>query len=51
LADPRESPVSVPKGKANGNYKTGRFTYEAIEQHHQLKAWIRMMGQFAEDVK
>ena len=34
----------APRGKANGNYKTGRFTCEAIEQRGQLAAWIRAMS-------
>jgi hypothetical protein len=40
----------APKGERNGNYKTGRFTCEAIAQRRQLNAWIRMMGQLAEEV-
>jgi hypothetical protein len=40
----------APRGKANGNYKTGRFTCEAIEMRRQLAGWIRAMGQLARDV-
>jgi hypothetical protein len=40
----------APKGKANGNYKTGRFTCEAIERRRQLAAWIRQMAQLVRDV-
>jgi hypothetical protein len=44
------SSPGAPKGKANGNYKTGRFTCEAIERRRQLNAWIRMMQKVAEEV-
>jgi hypothetical protein len=44
------SSPGAPKGKTNGNYKTGRFTCEAIEQRRQLNAWIRMLGQMAEQI-
>ncbi len=40
----------APKGEANGNYRHGRFTCEAIEQRRQLSAWIRMMAQAAQEV-
>jgi hypothetical protein len=40
----------APKGKANGNYKNGRFTCEAVEARRQLAAWIREMNQLARDV-
>jgi hypothetical protein len=44
------SSPGAPKGKANGNYRHGRFTCEAIEARRQLAAWIRMMGRLAEEV-
>jgi hypothetical protein len=40
----------APKGPANGNYRTGRFTCEAIEKRRQLAAWIRAMGQLAREI-
>lgn len=36
--------AGAPKGKANGNPRTGRYTWEAIEQRRQFNAWVRMMG-------
>jgi hypothetical protein len=44
------SSPGASRGKANGNYRHGRFTCEAIERRRQLVAWIRMMGQLAEEV-
>jgi hypothetical protein len=44
------SSPGAPKGKANGNYKTGQYTCDAIEQRRQLNAWIRMMGEVAHEV-
>ncbi len=41
----------APKGRANGNYKTGRFTCEAIEQRRQLNTWIRTMAEIAQEVQ
>ena len=41
----------APRGEANGNYRHGRFTYEAIEMRRQLATWIREMNQLADDVK
>ena len=32
----------APKGRANGNYKTGRYTCEAIESRGQLKPWANV---------
>jgi hypothetical protein len=40
----------APRGKANGNYKHGRFTAEAIEQRRRLNALIRMLKEAAEQV-
>ena len=39
----------APKGKANGNYKTGQYTCEAITQRRHLNAWIRTMGEIAQE--
>jgi hypothetical protein len=36
---------------ANGNYKTGRYTCEAIAQRRQLNAWIRIMAEVAQEVE
>jgi hypothetical protein len=44
------SSLGAPRGEANGNYRTGRYTCEAIEERRQLAAWIRAMGQLARDV-
>ena len=44
------SSPGAPNGKANGNYKTGRFTCEAIEERRQLNDWVRMLGEFAQEV-
>ncbi len=44
------SSPGAPKGKANGNYKTGRYTCEAIAQRRQLNAWIRMITEVAQEV-
>ena len=35
----------APRGKANGNYKHGRFTAEAIASRRGLNALIRMLKQ------
>jgi hypothetical protein len=40
----------APKGKANGNYKHGRFTAEAIESRRRLNALIRELQRAAEQV-
>jgi hypothetical protein len=39
-----------PGSLANGNYRHGRFTCEAIEMRRQLAAWIREMNQLAKGV-
>jgi hypothetical protein len=41
----------APKGKANGNYRNGRFTCEAIAERRQLSAWIREMAQVARSIE
>jgi hypothetical protein len=40
----------APKGQANGMYRHGRYTNEAIEERRELAAWIRTMRQGAEGV-
>ncbi len=45
------SSPGAPKGKANGNYKHGRFTCEAIAQRRQLNALIRQMAQFTQELE
>ena len=44
------SSPGAPTGKANGNYKTGRYTCEAIESRRRLNAWIRTMAEIAQEV-
>jgi hypothetical protein len=41
----------APKGKANGNYRTGHFTCEAIAERRQLSVWIRAMAQLTQEVE
>ena len=40
----------APKGEANGNYRHGRFTREAIERRRNLNALIRMLSNAAEEI-
>ena len=40
----------APKGKANGSYKHGRFTSEAVESRRMLNALIRELRRAAEQV-
>lgn len=40
----------APKGKRNGNYRSGRFTNEAIEGRRTLNVLIKMLGRAAEQV-
>jgi hypothetical protein len=44
------SSPGAPRGPANGNYKTGRFTCEAIQERRQLNAWIRTLAEAAQEV-
>jgi hypothetical protein len=37
----------APKGKANGNYKTGRFTAEVVK----ASRYVRALAQLARNVK
>ena len=45
----RQAP-GAPMGKANGNYRHGRFTSDAIERRRSLNALIRMLGKAAQEV-
>jgi hypothetical protein len=40
----------APRGKANGSYKHGRFTAEAIESRRGLNALIRMLKEAADQL-
>jgi hypothetical protein len=40
----------APRGEANGNYRHGRFTGEALRERRQLDAWIRMATEAAQKV-
>lgn len=40
----------APKGEANGNYRHGRFTCEAIKARRLMAVWIREMKQITADV-
>jgi hypothetical protein len=44
------SSPGAPKGKANGMFKHGRYTNEAIAQRRELNAWIRVMRWSAEEI-
>ena len=41
----------APKGEANGNYRHGCFSNEAIELRRELNEWARLMKKFAEEVE
>ena len=45
------SSPGAPRGPANGNYRNGRFTCEAVAERRQLAAWIRAMAQLAQEVE
>jgi hypothetical protein len=38
----------APKGKANGNYRTGRFTGEVIQASRYVQALRRLVQQIEE---
>jgi len=40
----------APRGKANGNYKHGRFTLKTIESRRTLNALIKRLKEAAEQV-
>ena len=37
------------EGKANGNYRHGRFTHEAMERRRELNALISLLRRTAEE--
>ncbi len=37
----------APRGKANGNYRHGHFTHEALQQRRMLNGLIRLLRQTA----
>ena len=40
----------APKGPANGMYRHGRYTNEALAERRELSAWIRTMRQASEGI-
>ncbi|WP_330218338.1 HGGxSTG domain-containing protein [Methylobacterium sp. WSM2598] len=40
----------APKGEANGVYRHGRYTNEAVAQRRELTAWVRAMRRVARDI-
>ena len=44
------SSPGAPRGKANGNYRHGDFTNEALEQRRVLNELIRLLRQTAGEV-
>lgn len=44
------SSPGAPKDKANGMFKHGRYSNEALAERRELSAWIRMVRQIAEGV-
>ena len=38
----------APKGKRNGNYRHGRYTYEVLAQRRALRAWIKTARELAQ---
>jgi hypothetical protein len=45
------SSPGAPKGKANGNYRHGRFTNEAVARRRELHALIRLMQTTARETE
>ncbi len=43
--------TGAPKGEANGNYRSGHFTNEAIQRRRELNALIRHMTETAGEVE
>ena len=37
-------------GEANGMYRHGRYTNDAMARRHELNAWIRAMRDMAEEI-
>ena len=42
--------TGAPKGEANGMYRHGRYTNEALAERRELSAWIRTIRQVVENV-
>jgi bifunctional non-homologous end joining protein LigD len=43
----RRAKLAAPTGNRNGNYRHGRYTYEAIAERRMLRAWIKSSRSFA----
>ena len=41
----------APKGEANGNYRHGLFTQEAIEDRREMIEWVRWMKKLAHKIE
>ena len=41
----------APKGEANGNYRHGFFTQEAIEDRSEMIQWVRWMKELAHKIE
>ena len=41
----------APKGEANGNYRHGLFTQEAIEDRREIIEWVRLMKKLARQIE
>ena len=41
----------APKGEANGNYRHGLFTQEAIEDRREIIGWVRLMKKLAHQIE
>jgi hypothetical protein len=37
-------------GEANGMYRHGRYTNDAIARRRELNGWIKAMGELAEEI-
>ncbi|MFE1603303.1 HGGxSTG domain-containing protein [Methylobacterium sp. ID0610] len=40
----------APKGQANGMYRHGRHTNEALAQRRELNTWVRMLRRTAREI-
>jgi hypothetical protein len=40
----------APRGEANGNYRHGLYTCEAIERRQEISALVRLMREMAQSV-
>jgi hypothetical protein len=43
------SSPGAPKGEANGNYRHGLFTLDAIEDRREIREWARQMQRLVEE--